>query len=613
MLAGLAHRGPCGIGIHTDVHASLGAARLAIRGIADGRQPILDEETGVIAVCNGEIDNHRDLRRWLETQGQTTPAATDVAVIPGLYLVLGEDFAERLHGAFALAVWDPRCNRLILARDRAGERPLYYRGDSGIVRFASEIGALTRGGDDRLDPDGEAMAHYLRFGVLPGDRSPYRGIRQVRPAETVTFDAAGCRRRRYWRWPLGDVAKKPPQVADFEKVFSEAVRRQSDVDVEFGVFLSGGVNSALVAAVAKRVRPEKPPLAFTLRFDVDSFDESSWAKRVAGELGLPIVETLVRAEDFPDALSDMIGHCGQPLGDPAWLPTAFLARRACKDVRIALVGEGADEIFGGYPTYLGARIAAAYARLPGPARALIRWGAETWPVSDRKVALSYLAKRFVAAQDLDGLARHVEWVSVIPPRTLRRLGIETVEAVPPRQRGEILDMVQRFDFETSLADGLLTKSDRAGMRWAVETRAPFLDAAVLEFAATLPSDERVRGLRTKSFLKRFAERHLPRNVVHRRKRGLSVPLAVWLRGPLRAWALEKLASPRLGGLGIDQEVVMGLFDEHLGREQDHARVLWVMIVLSEWLDWDAGREGARFDAAAAQPAATADRAAHQGL
>jgi asparagine synthase (glutamine-hydrolysing) len=250
------------------------------------------------------------------------------------------------------------------------------------------------------------------------------------------------------------------------------------------------------------------------------------------------------------------------------------------------VGEGGDELFGGYPTYLGAVVAQRYGGLPSVVKGMVRRLVNAWPPSDKKVSISFLLKKFVAAADLDGLQRHMDWTANIGPALLKRLGVTGDDGRRAGTEGAaLLDLVQRHDLETSLAEGLLTKADRASMNSALELRAPFLDQAVLEFAATLPAPERVRGLTTKVFLKRYATTYLPRRIVQRRKRGLSVPLSSWLRGPLREWAHARLASDRLATAGVRGGAAVALLDEHCSRKADHARALWTLVVLSEWLEW----------------------------
>jgi len=590
MLQSLSHRGPDDLGKVATGLAVLGATRLAIRGLDDGRQPIVDAETGIVTVCNGEIDNHRELRRWLAERGRPVQRETDVAVIPGLYLELGGAFVSKLIGAFAVAVWDPRNRRLTLARDRAGERPLFFTASGAGIIFATELAALVAHNRIPVRLHKSGLKKYLQFGIFPSPETPFAEIQKVAPGEVIEFDAAGVRRKSYWRWQNIETPKQPPSLDAFDQTFRNAVGRQSDVDVDFGVFLSGGLDSSLVSAVARALHPTRPLKAYTLRFEEASFDEGGFAETVARQLKMELVTVWARPEDVRSELKTLVRLVGEPLADPAWLPAALLARRAAQDIRLALVGEGADELFGGYPTYIGAGLAERFARLPGWAKAVIRRGLEALPPSEKKVTISFLLKRFVQGADLESIARHQLWVSNIPPLLLQRLGVSAID-LQSRDTGAglLLDRVQRWDLETSLAEGLLTKADRASMSSALELRAPFLDEAVMEFAKSLPVEDRVRGFNTKVFLKRYALRYLPKSIVHRRKRGLSVPIGRWLRGPLHEWASATLGSGRLDQVGIRTPAAMNLFSEHCQGKADHARALWTLLVLSEWLEWVEGR------------------------
>jgi len=586
MLRSLSHRGPDAVGHVASDFGVLGVTRLAIRGLQDPNQPLVDPASGIVAVCNGEIDNHHELRRWLAERGRPVRDATDVAVIPGLYLELGEEFVTRLIGAFAVAVWDPRTRRLTLARDRAGERPLFYAVKGGEVIFATELAALVSRSRLPISLNQTALRKYLQVGIFLSPDTPFEEIQKVAPGERIEIDAAGVRRKRYWRWQNTETVKQSATLDAFDGVFRGAVERQSAVDVDFGVFLSGGIDSSLVSAVVRSLHPARPLKAYTLRFEEESFDEGAFAEAVAGQFKMDLVTVWVRPEAMRSELKTLIALVGEPLADPAWLPAALLARRAAQDVKLALVGEGADELFGGYPTYIGAGLAERFARLPRWAKGLVRRGVEALPPSEKKVTLSFLLKRFVQGADLDSLARHRLWVSNIAPALLQRLGVappalESAES----EGGHLLDRLQRWDLESPLAEGLLTKADRSSMSSALELRAPFLDEAVMEFAKSLPVNERVRRFNTKVFLKRYALRYLPESIVHRRKRGLSVPVARWLRGPLHDWADAMLASGRLERVGIRTSAAVGLLAEHCARKADHARALWALLVLSEWLDW----------------------------
>jgi asparagine synthase (glutamine-hydrolysing) len=394
------------------------------------------------------------------------------------------------------------------------------------------------------------------------------------------------RRKFYWRWQITETVKRPSSLDAFDQTFRTAVGRQTDVDVDFGVFLSGGIDSSLVSAVARSLHPKRPMKAYALRFEEQSFDEGRYAAAVAKQLKMELVTVQVKPADMRDGLKSLIRLVGEPLADPAWVPTTLLAQRAAQQNKMALVGEGADELFGGYPTYIGAEVAERFVHLPGWLRFAIRRVVEALPLSEKKVTISFLLKRFVAAAGWNGMTRHRFWVSNITPALLRRLGVAPIDLeTHDADGGDLLDRAQRWDLETLLAEGLLTKADRASMSSALELRAPFLDEAVMEFAKSLRVEDRVRGFKTKVFLKRYARRYLPNNIVNRRKRGLSVPIGSWLRGPLKEWATAALEKGRLEQVGIHTSAAMELFSEHCQRKADHARALWALLVLGEWLDW----------------------------
>lgn len=586
MVDALMHRGPDDTGIDGDHSAVFGMTRLAIRGLSDGKQPIIDQVSGVMVACNGEIDNHLELREWLLEQGRTVEQSTDVAVIPALYLELGDAFVDRLRGAFAIAIWDPREKKLLLVRDRAGERPLFYSIKDGIIAFASLIAALASPDSSTLSINTNAVHGYLQSGFFVAPETPFKEIQKVLPGEMVTIDSDGIQCKRYWRWNAVQTHKQTGSLDAFDDIFRESVRQQSEVDVDFGLFLSGGLDSSLITAVTRDIRPDKTLKAYSLRFSEASYDEGHFAEQVANTLGVEFVPVWVRPEDFPPTIAKLVRQIGEPLADPAWVPSALLARRAAQDVRVALVGEGADELFAGYPTYFGAELAGYYARLPNPVRALIRRAVEGWPASDKKVTINFLLKRFILGDELDYLGRHILWTSCISPAILYRLGVTPpLFTRPSYSKAEMLDRLQQQDLETSLAEGLLTKADRASMKSALELRAPFLDQEVMTFAASLPERERIHHFQTKVFLKRYALRYLPKEIVHRKKRGLSVPLSSWLREPLYEWAKSRLSSPLLDRVGVNRYVAQALLQEHMQRKADHARAIWTLIVLSEWLEW----------------------------
>ncbi|BFI96034.1 MAG: asparagine synthase (glutamine-hydrolyzing) [Rhodanobacter sp.] len=585
MLSAMRHRGPDGQAEYVDGNIGVGANRLAIRGIERGQPPLFVHESGVVVACNGEIDNHRTLRKELAWRGHATESSSDIAVIAPLYLEEDLGFLERLDGVFALALWDPRQQRLILARDRTGERHLYYATSAQGIAFASELAALQIAAPGHAGVDRSSVARYLQSGYCPAPGTLFEQQFKLCPGEMIVRERNKTRYMRYWTPPFGKKPVSPPDASTFDALFRQAIARQTDVDVDYGVLLSGGLDSSLITAVTRQVRPSRPLKAYCVRFEESSFDETGSADAVARLYDFPLTTVTLGASQVPQMLRHLIRTTGEPLADPAWLPLHLVTGRASQDVKMLLAGEGADELFGGYPTYLGALWSSRYEKLPAPLRVAAQRLVAALPVSDKKVSLSFLLKKFIAGQAHGGLARHLLWNANLSPEWIERLGMDG-PATQAEQHGlSLLDLVQGHDFQHSLPDALMAKADRGGMCHGLEIRAPFLDRTVVEYASTLPADARIRRLRTKAFLKDYARRYLPAEIVERRKRGLSVPLGQWLRGPLHDWAMASLSGEALRNIGIRTDAALALMEEHLQRKGDHARGLWNLIVLSEWLEW----------------------------
>ena len=607
MLAALLHRGPDAVGINAGPHAVLGATRLAILGLYDGSQPTTDAQSGVVAVCNGEIDNHRELRQWLAERGRPVTQATDVAVIPGLYAELGPSFPEKLIGAFAVAVWDPRARRLVLARDRAGERPLFFAVHEGEIIFATELAAIVAQRRLPVTLAVDALRKYLQFGIFPSPDTPFGGMQKLSPGESVEFDGHGVRRRRYWRWAIVETTKRAPALEDFDGTFRGAVGRQSDVDVDFGVFLSGGIDSSLVSAVARSLYPARPLKAYTLRFEEASYDEGRFAEAVARRLNMDLVTVWVTPEGVRSELKTLVRLVGEPLADPAWLPAALLAKRASQEIRLALVGEGGDELFGGYPTYMGARLAEYYLRLPRFLRRQLFDRLKRFlPISSTAVPKGLFLRRFLTHAERDPAERHHIWFGMFSPAELNQLfAPEWKGPRPPssaifaplpsvlegaRFDDAVAEMLY-LDFRMYLEDNLLVKIDRASMACSLELRTPFLDHRLIEFAAGLPSELRVRRFNLKYILKKAVEKWLPHEIVYRQKRGFSVPIASWMKRGLKPLLDETLGEEKLKRDGLfDAAFVRRLLNEHWSGRADHRKTLWTLLSFQLWHDrWGKGK------------------------
>ena len=579
MAQALAHRGPDGERIVGHAGARLGARRLAIMDLTTGDQPFQSPDGSVWMVCNGEIYNSPALRREATTWGYPFRSKGDIENIVPFYERFGPDAVARLDGMFGLAVWDDRHRRLVLARDRAGEKPLFWTRLDGELRFASEIQALLVFPDQgrRLDP--AAVALYAALGYVPAPLTMFAGIHKLPPAHLLIAESGAVTTRPYWDPAAAAAApSRLDNPATLREVLLRSVERELMSDVPVGVFTSGGLDSSLLVAAAARVMTGERIHTYSVRFVEPGYDESQFAEAVTHNIRS--VHHVVTADDesLGRALATVTEKMGEPLGDPAILPTALLAEAARADVKVILSGEGADELFGGYPTYLGHRVAHAYGRLPRPARRLVAALVARLPTSTGKVTLEFLLKQFVTAAERPPLERHLTWFGALgaTPAAVG-LGAERLAGFPT---DDPLNQMLWLDFLTYLPDDLLVKVDRATMMASIEARAPFLDREVMELALPAPSAVKVRGFTTKAILKAAARGLVPDYVIDRRKRGLSVPVARWLNAGLAAEADRLLTRPRL----FPGTAAAGLLAEHRSGHRNHARKLWPLFVAERWAE-----------------------------
>ncbi len=587
----LVHRGPDGDGRAIVGFAGLGCRRLAIVDVRGGAQPFWNEAGDVLAVCNGEIYNHLALRRELELHGHRFRTGSDVEILPHLYEEHGVDFPRLLDGMFALAIWDNAKGRLVLARDRLGEKPLYYATTADRFLFASEPKALLACPAVAREPDWAALGMYLRAGYIPGPASAFAAVTQLPPGGRLVLEREARREDRYWETaPLlagESLALDDGEAARRLRVHLEravdAVRRS---DGPVGVFLSGGLDSSAVVALASRI--EGPELdTFALSFPVRGFDERDHAAFAARMLGTRHYTLTVTPELFLEGLRLLTPMLDEPLADPALVPTYLLARYARQAVKVVLLGEGADELFAGYPTYVGAHLAERYRRLPVGLRRALSATAPRLGAAQGNTTLRYLARRFLEAADVPAAARHRGWMGCFSAEGLAALVtadsplVMPAEPELPAARSE-LDALLALDLTGYLPDDLLVKCDRATMAASLEGRAPYLDHRLVEFACRLPARVKLRGVVGKRVLRRAVADIVPGPILRRVKRGLTVPLAPWIAGPLRSFVTETLGrlDPRL----VRPRAVRTLLDDHVARRRDNRRELWALVMLQLWED-----------------------------
>jgi asparagine synthase (glutamine-hydrolysing) len=583
----LRHRGPDGRAMFTDTHAVIGTERLRIIDLHErADQPFASPNGDVWLECNGEIYNAPAIRsRYPQYPFRS---ASDVESLLPLYLDHGIDAIEQIDGMFGLAIWDNRDRTLTLARDRAGEKPLFYARVGDEILFASEVQCMLRHPSLRRDLDPIAIAEYLKLGYVPEPRTPFRAIRRVEAGTIKRFRNDGEETIRYWDPALfsTEPISDRDAISRTQWLIEGAVEKQVMSDVPVGVFISGGMDSSILATLAAQVIGVDRVHTFSAQFAEASYDESGDAALLANRMRTMHVPVRTDEETLAEALEHVTKGVAEPLADPAILPTFLLARTARRHVKVILSGEGADELFGGYPTYLGHKVAPYYDSVPAPLRALLRRGVQSVPPSGKKVTLEFLLKRFVSDAERPWIERHMAWFGTgLTDEIFAGVKPDLSELNEGSATDDALGGAMLLDYRSYLRDNLLVKVDRATMLSSVEARAPYLDRFVTAFALSLPSDLRVRRLTTKWVLKKAAEKWLPHDVIYRRKRGLSVPIANWINHGLRSEVDRLLAPERLRDQGIVNEpYVTRLLDEHRQGRANHAKALWAVIMLEYWIE-----------------------------
>jgi len=591
------HRGPDDDGYLVEGPVAMGMRRLSIIDLAGGHQPIFNEDGTVAVVFNGEIYNYRELRTELESKGHRFSTASDTEVIVHLWEEDGIQFPRRLNGMFAIALYDRTRRRLVLARDHVGIKPLYYAQSADGLVFGSEVKALLASGrvGRRLNVD--SLAQFLSWEYVPGAETLLIDIQRLEPARSleIDLDTGVTTVRRFWN-PLSAAGSEPQARTDAEweeetdGVIRRAVQRQLVSDVPLGAFLSGGVDSSLVVAAMGEAE------TFSIGFDDPSYNETEWSKRVADHLGVHHHIEIIRP-DVLELFEHLMHFMDDPIGDFSIFPTYLVSKLARKHVKVVLSGDGGDELFGGYETFLAEEKFRTWQRLPAwLRRGVLEPAIEALPPTAAKKGLVNKARRFVEGARLDPAWGHARWRvfcdEVVRARLLtsdaRRAVATPVGAHILSLRAEAQDRDARdralyVELGSYLVDNCLTKVDRMSMACSIESRVPLLDREVVEFAFRLPSRLKYDASHTKILLKRIAARHVPRECVYRPKEGFSIPIKNWLRQQFRGLVEHYLAPERLRREGLFvPEVVERLWLEHLGNRANHSHLLWSLLVFEKW-------------------------------
>ncbi len=592
MLETLAHRGPDEQRVFTDDHVSFGARRLSIIDLDTGSQPLANEDGSIHVTQNGEIYNYVELRDELLSRGHTLRTHGDTETIAILYEEFGDRFVEHLRGMFAIAIWDARRKRLVLARDRLGKKPIYWTIRDGRLAWGSELKALLADPSQPRELDRVALARFLQYQYIPAPGTILHGVHKLEPASVLTWEGGDVEIRRYWSPSYGPKANRSPGEDREEglELLREAVRLRLRSDVPVGLFLSGGMDSSTVLALMAEASSQ-PVRTFTIGFEDAEYDERNYARAVATHFGTQHTEEVV-ALDVIGMLPGLAEHYDEPFGDSSAIPTYRVAQVAAPHVRVVLTGDGGDETFAGYDRYRVALALSRLAVLPKPVRkGLVHARDAARRVSGKAVAKGGSNTSLAETIGLSADERYLRGVSQSDLRLRSRLMggdpianqdaylLDALAAGP----SDLLDRMLHADTLTYLPEDLLVKMDRATMAHSLEARAPLLDHKLVEFTGRLPAHRKMQAGTTKILLREIAGTLLPPSLLDRPKYGFAAPLEGWFREDLAGVYRDVVLAPdaRLRD-HLDQEVAAGMLTEHLGGRADLSRRMWLLLAFELW-------------------------------
>jgi asparagine synthase (glutamine-hydrolysing) len=593
----LIHRGPDDEGYYLDAHVGLAMRRLSIIDLYTGQQPMSNETGDVWVVQNGEIYNYRQIRAELERQGHIFKTQSDTEIIVHAYEEYGDDCVERFNGMFAIAVWDSRRQRLFLARDRLGIKPLFYWVDHGKLVFASELKAVIAYPEVPRQIDLTALDQFLSLEYIPGPRTIFKNIHKLQPGHTLVFEQELLQLSQYWDVPYNPIIDDEQTcTARLAELIEEAVRNHLVSDVPLGAFLSGGIDSSTVVGLMSRHTTE-PVQTFSIGFEEDSYNELPYAQAVAEHFGTNHRFEVLNP-DIASLAEKLIKHQDEPFTDTSIFPTFLVSQLASNSVKVILSGDGGDELFAGYDTYLAERLSRYYKWLPDPLRKNILPSLTSLlPPQPSKKGFINKVKRLVEGGAQDPSLQHARWMIFMSEDEKARLFQSDLRAAlngsstssffegifRKAAQFDPLAQQQYVDVKTYLVDDILTKVDRMSMAVSIEARVPLLDHQIVEFALNLPPQFKMSGMRTKVILRKAVEHLLPEQVLTKPKQGFSIPMKHWLRASLKPMMLDLLSDESIRRRGFfNPPMVSGWIQEHLEGRVNHSHRLWSLMVFELW-------------------------------
>jgi len=597
----LVHRGPDDEGYYIDPgsgRCGFAHRRLSIIDLATGHQPLSNEDGSIWVVCNGEIYNFRELRSQLERKGHIFKTASDTEVIVHQYEEDGPSSLEKFRGMFALAIWDEKSQLLFLARDRLGQKPLFYIKESRRFLFASEIKAILQLPDIPRKVQKNALHHYLTYQYVPHPVTMFEGIMKLAPAHYLLLKDGRVKINRYWQpdFSREEHLSEEEWCERINDTLTEATRLRLISDVPLGAYLSGGIDSSITVGLMSKLASE-PVRTFTIGFEEKAYDELNYARIAARHFHTQHEEFIVRPKCM-EVLPELIWHYDEPFADSSAIPTYYVAQMTSKRVKVALTGDAGDECFAGYPRYKAVKLASYFDRLPGAMRHIAGW--RLWqrlPASVEQKSLRRRAKRLLSALNQSPEVRYLRWICIFDNEAKDSLYTRDfarqvagdasnyflLEAYEKGAGRDFLSRTTFVDLLTYLPCDLLTKVDIASMAHSLEPRSPFLDHKVIELAASIPSSLKLKGFDGKYILKKAFRDLLPEEILARGKMGFGVPIAGWFRGELKCFVKEVLLSPRAFARGYFRpEAVRDLIQQHINGQFDHGYRLWSLLNLELW-------------------------------
>ena len=578
-----------------------GHRRLSIIDLSTGHQPLSNENGTVQVILNGEIYNFKELRSELEKLGHRFKTNSDTEAIAHSYEEYGEECFKHFNGMFAIGIWDENKKQLILARDRMGKKPLYYSLLPGTFLFASELKAIMAYPNFPRKVDTLSLRKYFFYEFIPSPHTIFETARNLPAASYLIWQKGKIEIRKYWspfRSVEGGELSEEEAKSKIVDLLRTSVRRRLISDVPLGIFLSGGIDSSAVAAFAQQEVPGKVK-TFSIGFKDPSFDESKYAALVSTFLGTEHYEQMMTPEDLLGIITRLPDILDEPMADASILPTYLLSKFTREYVTVALGGDGGDELFAGYPTYLAHKFARPYERYLGLLHPITAYLANLLPVSDDNISFDFKVKKFLSGIGYPDGIRNSIWLGSFPfPENEKVLSSEIHSQFKSDHLTEDISLyekeypfkdrmtlLQYLDLRLYLQEAILVKVDRASMACSLEVRAPFLDYELVEFVMGLPPRLKLKGLTSKYILKKAMKNWLPDEVINRPKKGFGVPIAKWVKGPLRELFRDLLSSERIKREGfLNPEYVTTLLEDHLGNKKDNRKQLWPLLVWERWVD-----------------------------